>query len=41
MMTPSEKLKSLPGAERYLKPSTFDELDKVAFGISGNQFVEK
>ena len=33
--TPYEKLKSLPGAERFLKPgTTFAELDEVAYAVS-------
>ena len=33
--TPYEKLKSLPGAEGYLKPGvTFAELDKLAYAMS-------
>nr|VFK49779.1 MAG: Integrase core domain-containing protein [Candidatus Kentron sp. SD] len=38
MMTPYEKLKSLPEAEDYLKPGvTFEELGTIASGISDNQ----
>ena len=37
MMTPYEKLKSLPDAEQYLKPGiTFDQLDDLAHAISDN-----
>lgn len=37
MMTPFDKLKSLPDAAAFLKPSvTFDELDAVAYAISDN-----
>ena len=35
MTTPYEKLKSMPDAERFLKPGeTFAELDKVAYAMS-------
>ena len=35
VITPYEKLKSLPNAEHYLKPGiTFEDLDKVAFAMS-------
>lgn len=38
MMTPYEKLKSLPEAENRLKSGvTFEELDAIAFGIGDNQ----
>ena len=37
MMTPYEKLKSLPNAEQYLKPSvSFPQLDALAAAISDN-----
>jgi hypothetical protein len=37
MMTPYEKLKSLPNAEQYLKPSvSFSQLDALAAAISDN-----
>lgn len=37
MMTPFDKLKSLPDAAAFLKPGgTFDELDAVAYAISDN-----
>ena len=37
-MTPHDKLKSLPDAERYLKPGvTFKQLDEIAYAISDNQ----
>lgn len=40
-MTPYEKLKSLPNAEQYLKPGiSFDELDKIAYAESDNEFAE-
>jgi len=38
LMTPYEKLKSLPDAEAYLKPGiTFDQMDEIAYAISDNQ----
>jgi transposase InsO family protein len=38
MMTPYQKLKSLPEAQRFLKPDIrFDQLDQVAMAISDNQ----
>jgi len=38
LMTPYDKLKSLPGAERYLKAGiTFEQLDATAYAISDNQ----
>jgi transposase InsO family protein len=38
MMTPYEKLKSLPNAEAYLKPGTdFKQLDEIAYRISDNE----
>ena len=41
-MTPYEKLKSLPNAEHYLKPSlSFAILDKVAYEISDNQSAKR
>jgi len=41
-MTPYEKLKSLPDAKQYLKPEiTFEQLDKVAYAMSDNQFAEE
>ncbi|MFH1130006.1 MAG: transposase family protein [Pseudomonadota bacterium] len=37
LLTPYEKLKSLPAAEKYLKPGvTFKELDKIAYIRSDN-----
>ena len=37
-MTPYEKLKSLPTAERFLKPSvTFEQLDAFASQMSDNE----
>ena len=41
MMTPYEKLKSLPGAEQYLKPgTTFKELDELAMQLTDMQAAE-
>lgn len=41
-MMPYEKLKSLPDAAQYLKPEfTFEELDKIAYAMSDNQFAEE
>lgn len=41
-MTPYEKLKSLPDAEKYLKPNfSFAELDKIAYEKSDNEFAEE
>jgi transposase InsO family protein len=38
MMTPYEKLKSLPNAERFLKPGlSFKQLDAIAYQISDNE----
>ena len=42
MMTPYEKLKSLPRATRYLKPTvTFEILDVVAHQFSDNQAADR
>jgi len=42
MMTPYEKLKSLPHAEDYLKPgASFDTLDRAAHEISDNQAADQ
>ena len=42
MMTPYEKLKSLDKAEDFLKEKlTFKQLDKVAYGISDNEFTDQ
>ncbi len=42
MMTPYDKLKSLPHAERFLKPGiTFNALDRVALGISDNAAAQR
>lgn len=41
-MIPYEKLKSLENAKQYLKPEfSFDELDKIAYAESDNDFAEK
>ena len=41
-MTPYDKLKSLPGAETYLKPTlSFAILDEVAYAISDNQAADR
>ncbi|EQD38870.1 integrase, catalytic region, partial [mine drainage metagenome] len=38
MLTPYEKLKSLSGAQPYLKPGiTFQRLDEIAYAISDNE----
>ncbi len=40
-MTPYDRLKSLPGAEKYLKPGiTFEMLEKIALAKSDNEFAE-
>ena len=42
MMTPYDKLKSLPKAKDYLKPGvSFEILDTVAFQISDNQAADQ
>ena len=42
MITPYEKLKSLPDAERYLKPGiTFKALDAVAYSMSDNDAAKR
>jgi len=42
MMTPYEKLKSLPGAESYLRPGvTIKQLDDIANQMSDNEFAER
>lgn len=39
-MTPYDRLKSLPNAQRYLKPGiTFEQLDKIALAKSDNGFA--
>ncbi|MBU4154404.1 MAG: DDE-type integrase/transposase/recombinase [Proteobacteria bacterium] len=41
-IVPYEKLKSLENAKQYLKPGfNFDELDKIAYAESDNDFAEK
>lgn len=41
MMTPYEKLKSLPNARQYLKPdSSFDTLDALAYAMSDNEAAQ-
>ena len=42
MMTPYEKLKSLPKAKQFLKPAiTFTQLDRIATAISDNEAVRR
>ncbi len=42
LMTPYDKLKSLPSAKDYLKPGTsFEILDKLAYQISDNQAADQ
>lgn len=42
MMTPYDKLKSLPNAAHYLKPGvTFDKLDAIAHRISDNEAAQQ
>lgn len=42
MMTPYEKLKSLPNSESYLKPEcSFQALDAIAYGITDNQAAQQ
>ena len=42
MMTPYEKLKSLPDAQRYLKPGvTFEALDAIACAITDNEAARR
>lgn len=42
IMTPYEKLKSLPDAKSYLKPEcSFQELDAIAHSMTDNQAVER
>jgi len=42
MMTPYDKLRSLPNAAQYLKPGiTFDQLDAIAFAISDNEAAQR
>ncbi|RCN57173.1 DDE-type integrase/transposase/recombinase [Acidiferrobacter thiooxydans] len=42
MMTPYDKLKSLPEAHQYLKPGiTFKQLDAIAYAISDNEAAQR
>lgn len=42
MMTPYDKLKSLPNAQQYLKKGlTFEIMDKIAFAITDKQSAER
>ncbi len=42
MMTPYEKLKSLPEAAQYLKPGiSFEQLDRLAYGLSDNEACDR
>lgn len=42
MMTPYEKLKSLPDTEQYLMPgTTLEQLDEIALSISDNEAVKQ
>lgn len=42
MMTPYEKLKSLPSAEQYLKPGiSFQQLDAQAYAMSDNEAAKR
>lgn len=42
LMTPYDKLRSLPDAERFLKPGvTFDSLDRIAGAMSDNQAADR
>lgn len=42
MMTPYEKLKSLPDASSYLNPgTTFEQLDAIAYAISDNEAAQQ
>jgi len=42
MMTPYDKLKSLPNSEKYLKDGiTFEIIDKVAFAMTDNQSADR
>lgn len=42
VMTPYDKLKSLPGAENYLRPGiTLEKLSDIANQISDNEFAER
>jgi transposase InsO family protein len=42
MMTPYDKLKSLPNAEQFLKPGlSFQSLDDIAYAISDNEAAQR
>ncbi len=42
MMTPYDKLKSIEGAQQYLKPGvTFKMLDDIADAMSDNQVADR
>ena len=42
MMTPYDKLKSIPNREKYLKDGvTFEIIDKVAFAMTDNQSADR
>ncbi len=42
MLTPYDKLKSLPEAENYLKKGVnFEIMDKVAYAITDNQSAKR
>ena len=42
MMTPYDKLKSLPEASTYLKPGvTFEQMDKIAHECSDNEAAKR
>jgi len=42
MMTPYDKLKSLPDAQAYLKPGiSFKNLDEIILSISDNESVKQ
>jgi len=42
MMTPYDKLKSLPDSEKYLKEGlTFEIMDKIAFAITDSQSADR
>ncbi len=42
MMTPYDKLKSLPESEKYLKDGmTFEIMDKITLAMTDNQSAER
>ena len=42
MMTPYDKLKSLPEGEKYLKDGlTFEIMDKIAYAMTDNQSADQ